>query len=179
MYTVKTAFRCGVVVGSVRPISNPFTNRRIIAQATKKSDGIDFSTVVVGLPALMASFLRAGAAHAINREYGFVEGQILSLTHPAIMFFLFGASIYAGYLGLQWRRTRELAEEIKTLKAQRPKVPVGADGEPIQAPETPIDTQIAALESVRQFLKPVTNKCSSLWKMDWFKMYCMCRSVRS
>jgi hypothetical protein len=58
-------------------------------------------------------------ALAIGREYGIVEGQIFSLMHPAFMFFLLGSSLYAGYLGFQWRRVRELGTEIKGLKAQR------------------------------------------------------------
>ncbi len=32
-------------------------------------------------------------------------------------FFLLGASAWAGYLGWQWRRTRELGEEIRSLRA--------------------------------------------------------------
>ena len=49
---------------------------------------------------------------AIGREYGIIEGQIMSLMHPAFMFFLLGSSLYAGYLGFQWRRARELVTEI-------------------------------------------------------------------
>lgn len=93
--------------------------------------------------------LDTGAAQAIGREYGIVEGQIFSLMHPAFMFFLFGSSLYAGYLGFQWRHTRELATEIKALKAQRPAAGVGPDGEPVPAPPSAVDTQITELEKVR------------------------------
>lgn len=43
--------------------------------------------------------------HALAQkgELGFVEGRIASLTHPIIMGFLFGASVYTGWLGFQWR----------------------------------------------------------------------------
>jgi len=74
--------------------------------------------------------LNTGAALAINREFGILEGQIFSLMHPAIMFFLFGASCYAAYLGIQWRRVRELAEEIKALKAERPPAAEGSEALP-------------------------------------------------
>ena len=37
---------------------------------------------------------------------GILEGRTGALVHPAIMAFLFGASLYAGYLGYQWRRVR-------------------------------------------------------------------------
>lgn len=55
----------------------------------------------VGL--LTPLLLDVQAAFAQNREYGIVEGQIASLYHPAIMLFLFGSSLYAAWLGFQWR----------------------------------------------------------------------------
>jgi hypothetical protein len=81
---------------------------------------------------------------AIGREYGIIEGQIMSLMHPAFMFFLLGSSLYAGYLGFQWRRARELVTEIKDLKAQLPKP---AEGE---APTT--TPEIKSLEEERKNL---------------------------
>lgn len=38
---------------------------------------------------------------------------------------LFAATLYAGYLGWQWRRTREAGEELRAMKASAPK---GEDG---------------------------------------------------
>jgi len=86
-------------------------------------------------------------ALAIGREYGFVEGQIMSLMHPAFMFFLLGSSLYAGYLGFQWRRVRELATEVKQLKAQ---LPQAAEGE--AAPPSPLSATIKSLEEERKGL---------------------------
>lgn len=80
---------------------------------------------------------------AAGGEFGLLEGRTAALVHPAMMFFLFGASAYAGYLGLQWRRTRDLAGEIKALKEQLPAP--DADG---KRPASPLDSQIAALEQV-------------------------------
>ncbi len=90
---------------------------------------------------------RAAPALAIGREYGIIEGQIMSLMHPAFMFGLLAASLYAGYLGFQWRRARELVTEIKDLKAQLPKP---AEGE--AAPPSPLDATIKSLEEERKGL---------------------------
>ncbi|KAI8114166.1 hypothetical protein M9434_002292 [Picochlorum sp. BPE23] len=118
------------------------------------SDASDSNGVV--MPAAVASTLlyplvMSDPALAIGREYGIVEGQIFSLMHPAFMFFLLGASLYAGYLGFQWRRVRELGTEIKGLKAQRdasaPKSEEGAE-----RPASPLDATIASLESERKDL---------------------------
>lgn len=73
-----------------------------------------------------------------------LTGQLVSLLHPAIMFFLFGATGWAGWLGWQWRRARELATEVKDLKAALP--PAGADG---VRPASPLDAQIKEKEEVR------------------------------
>lgn len=123
---------------------------RISASLNKEKSSVNAENAtalaVAGLIAPM--LLDNGAALAIGREYGILEGQIASLTHPALMFFLFGASCYAGYLGFQWRHTRELATQIKELKAQRKPSSVGPDGQTVEAPPSPLDGEIAALEKV-------------------------------
>ena len=112
-------------------------------------DSKDLLLPLAGL--LYPVMLNCEPAHAIGREYGIIEGQIFSLMHPAFMFFLLGASLYAGYLGFQWRRIRDLASEIKDLKAQRdasaPKSEEGAT--PVASP---LDAPISALEKERKDL---------------------------
>ena len=121
---------------------------RATAQPSNEANAT--STAALAVTGLLAPlFLDSSAAQAIGREYGILEGQILSLTHPALMFFLFGSSLYAGYLGFQWRHTRELADQIKALKAQRQAAGVGADGQPVAAPPSALDGDIAGLEKVR------------------------------
>ena len=96
---------------------------------------------------MIAPLLVTDPALAIGREYGVLEGRIASLMHPGFMFFLLGASVYTGYLGFQWRRTRELAAEIKDLKSQK-----GASGTQEEGAEpvaSPLDAQIKELETVR------------------------------
>lgn len=73
-----------------------------------------------------------------------LTGQLVSLLHPATMFFLFGASGYAGWLGWQWRRARELVGEVKELKASLP--PAGEDG---SRPPSAADALIKEKEEVR------------------------------
>lgn len=74
-----------------------------------------------------------------------MEGRTAALIHPAVMGGLFVSSMYAGWLGWQWRRTRTIGDDIKALKAQLPKP--AAEGEP--APASPLTAQISDLEKVR------------------------------
>lgn len=92
---------------------------------------------------ITAPLFNTPAALAVGGEFGLLEGRTAALIHPAMMFFLFGASAYAGYLGLQWRRTRELGEEIRSLKAQLPKP--DAEG---NRPSSSMDSKISELEQV-------------------------------
>lgn len=103
--------------------------------------------VALSIAGLLAPLAECSPAEAIGREYGIIEGQIFSLMHPAFMFFLLGSSLYAGYLGFQWRRTRELATEIKELKAQRD-ASVRPDAEGSEAATSPLDGTIKNLENV-------------------------------
>lgn len=101
-------------------------------------------------PALLAAalatpFLLTPSAQAVAGEFGILEGRTAALIHPALMFFLLGASVYTGYLGLQWRRTRDLATEIKQLKEQLPKP--DAEG---KRPASALDGQVTALEQERK-----------------------------
>ena len=67
------------------------------------------------IPAALAAPLvfNVDAAMAKDGAFGLLEGTSAALVHPAVMFALLGASLYAAYLGFQWRRTREvgLAED--------------------------------------------------------------------
>ena len=77
----------------------------------------------------------------------------MSLLHPAMMFFLFGATGYTGWLGLRWRRTREIPDLVKALKAQLPKAAPAVDGAAATPrPPSPLDGQISELEAERKAL---------------------------
>lgn len=145
---------------STLPARIPFVASRLPVRApvVVKASSVEDETVksnpsqaLLAITSVVAPLLLDNnAALAINREYGIIEGQIFSLIHPAIMFFLFGSSVYAGYLGFQWRHTRELADEIKALKAQRAPAAVGPDGQALERPPSPVDSQISELEKVKR-----------------------------
>jgi hypothetical protein len=112
----------------------------------------NFALTGLGLAAPFIADIEAALAK--DGEYGILEGKSVALLHPIIMLGLFGASVYAAYLGWQWRRTRTIGEEIRALKAQKPKVAVAAGGDSAPAaPEpSPLDAQIAGLEKERKEL---------------------------
>jgi hypothetical protein len=98
--------------------------------------------------AMMApALLSADPAMAINREYGILEGTILSMAHPVVMGALFGTTVYAGYLGFKWRETRTIPETIKELKLQLP----AANAEGIRPPSE-VENKINELEAARKDL---------------------------
>lgn len=97
--------------------------------------------IASGIP--LSTLFAAESAMAINRELGILEGTSLALVHPFVMLILFGSTLYAGWLGWQWKRLREIGIEIKDLKEQLPK----ADAEG-NVPPSPLSSQIASLEEV-------------------------------
>ena len=68
---------------------------------------------ILSLTFLTPFLLDVQSGLAKDGEFGLLEGRTAALVHPAIMLFLFSATAYAGYLGWQWRRTRETGDEIK------------------------------------------------------------------
>lgn len=90
-------------------------------------------------------------------EFGILEGRTLALIHPIVMGGLFFYTLWAGYLGWQWRRVRTIQDEINQLKAQvkpNPKpVSVTPDGSPSQVqepppPASPVELKIQQLTEV-------------------------------
>jgi len=164
-------------LGAMRPITTPASIARpvapriIVVKASAKPESTTqdlVSKAMVGFPAFLAPLiLDSSAALAKNREYGIIEGQIFSLMHPAIMLFLFGSSLYSAYLGFQWRHTRELATQIKDLKSQRAPATVGADGQTVAAPPSPLDSQISELEKVRMLIPHVDCIYIDLFRVVW------------
>ncbi|PRW20444.1 plant F21F14-40 [Chlorella sorokiniana] len=103
------------------------------------------ATALLAAAGLLAPMvLDTEAAQAVPE---LLKGRTFSLIHPAIMGFLFGGSLWAGYLGFQWRRARELVGVIKEKKAALP--PADAEG---NRPKTALDGEIAALEAERKEL---------------------------
>lgn len=101
-------------------------------------------------------------ALAAGGEFGILEGRTLALVHPVVMAGLFAYTLWAGYLGWQWRRVRTIQDEINELKKQVKPPPVmatvaaGADmaKEAPPAPPSPVEQQIQQLtEERKQLLK--------------------------
>jgi hypothetical protein len=72
-------------------------------------------------------------------DYGILAGRTASLLHPVTNFALFGTSLYSLYLGLQWRRQRELGAEIKQLGEELPVLSSGS------RPSHPLASQTSSL----------------------------------
>jgi hypothetical protein len=108
--------------------------------------------VAAAAPLLLAA-LPPPDALAVGGELGILEGTSFALLHPAIMGGLFAYTLWAGYLGWQWRRVRTLQDEINELKKQlKPAaaaVAVGAgDSAAPPAPKSPTEIKIDELTEV-------------------------------
>lgn len=89
-------------------------------------------------------------ALAVGGEFGILEGRTISLVHPIVMAGLLLYTLYAGYLGWQWRRVRTIQAEINQLKKQVQPVPVTPDGAPpLEPPKpSPVELKIQQLTEV-------------------------------
>jgi hypothetical protein len=107
-------------------------------------DGNMLSAIV---PAMLAILLFTPEdAMAQAGAYGILEGKAASLLHPATMMLLFGTSLYSGVLGLQYKRIRTLAAEIKELSQGLPTISTGKVSSPITEEIARIRRDIAKLE---------------------------------
>ncbi|XP_057495983.1 uncharacterized protein LOC130780966 [Actinidia eriantha] len=98
-------------------------------------------------------FLNPQDALAVGGEFGILEGRSFALIHPIVMGGLFVYTLWAGYLGWQWRRVRTVQDEINVLKKQVKAVPVTPDGTPVEPPPpSPVEAQIKQLTEERKEL---------------------------
>ena len=86
----------------------------------------EHKATVSALALVAASVAMPEMAHASGGEFGLFEGRTAALLHPAGMGALYATTLYAGYLGLQWRRVRTVGDEIAELKATLPADEVAA-----------------------------------------------------
>lgn len=87
-------------------------------------------------------------ALAAGGEFGILEGRTIALIHPIVMGGLFVYTLWAGYLGWQWRRVRTIQNEISELKKQEKLTPVTPEGSPVEAPPSHIQLKIQQLTEV-------------------------------
>ncbi|XP_077248473.1 plant/protein [Tasmannia lanceolata] len=101
-------------------------------------------------------FLDPQDALAVGGEFGLLEGRTLALVHPLVMASLFFYTLWAGYLGWQWRRVRTIQDEINELKKQvKPPPAVGSEGTTATAVAvqvSPVETKIQQLTEERKLL---------------------------
>ncbi|KAF5733282.1 hypothetical protein HS088_TW17G00824 [Tripterygium wilfordii] len=97
-------------------------------------------------------FLDTRDALAVNGEFGILEGRSFALIHPLVMGSFFFYTLWAGYLGWQWRRVRTVQNEINELKKQVKPKPVTPDGKPVEAAPSPIEIKIQQFTEERKEL---------------------------
>ncbi|CAH9075503.1 unnamed protein product [Cuscuta epithymum] len=91
-------------------------------------------------------------AIAVGGEFGILEGRSFAMIHPIVMSGLFVYTLYAGFLGWQWRRVRTLQDEISELKKQA-RVPVIDDTTPTDLSQaSPVEVKIQQLTEERKAL---------------------------
>jgi len=89
-------------------------------------------------------------ALAAGGEFGIFEGRTFALIHPIVLGGLFFYTLYAGYLGWQWRRVRTIQNDINELKKQLKPAPVTPDGKALEtSPPSPVELEIQKLTEVR------------------------------
>ncbi|KAG6730389.1 hypothetical protein I3843_01G075300 [Carya illinoinensis] len=91
-------------------------------------------------------------ALAVGGEFGILEGRSFALIHPIVMGGLFFYTLWAGYLGWQWRRVRTIQTEINELKKQVKPTPVTPEGTAVEAAPSPVDLKIQQLTEERKEL---------------------------
>lgn len=87
-------------------------------------------------------------ALAAGGEFGIFEGRTFALIHPIVLAGLFFYTLYAGYLGWQWRRVRTIQNEINELKKQIKPAPVTPDGKPVETSPSPVELKVQQLTEV-------------------------------
>ncbi|KAH7578090.1 hypothetical protein ACOSQ2_000790 [Xanthoceras sorbifolium] len=124
------------------------SNKRLVNQTIDnlKSAALPLSTVTLPF------FLDTKDALAVGGEFGILEGRSFALIHPIVMGGLFVYTLWAGYLGWQWRRVRTIQNEISELRKQVKPTPVTPEGKPVETAPSPVEFQIQQLTEERKEL---------------------------
>lgn len=119
------------------------------AMSTSKvmpDNAAQFLTALI-LP-VFAMFLSAEPAFADASQYGVLAGRTASMMHPITNFALFATSLYSAYLGFQWRRLRDLSEEIKNLNTELPRLNTASAKFPLADTASSITQELNGLVGV-------------------------------
>lgn len=144
-----SAFAAGSVkVSASKATAAPrglFAARVVSASAAKEDKTVDAGRLAL-LATVVSNPILFGAQEALAKggEFGILEGRTAALIHPFFLGGMWFASVYAGYLGFQWRRVRTTQEEITALKATLPvkeAVTANGDVEPVALSPAQAETQ--------------------------------------
>ncbi|CAL5195062.1 unnamed protein product [Lathyrus oleraceus] len=125
------------------------TPQKFLDQNINTLKNTSLSLTAITLPFL----LEQNDALAVGGEFGIFEGRTFALIHPAVLGGLFFYTLYAGYLGWQWRRVRTTQNEINELKKQVKPAPVTPDGKALEtSPPSPVELKIQQLTEERKEL---------------------------
>ncbi|XP_009334387.2 uncharacterized protein LOC103927213 [Pyrus x bretschneideri] len=128
--------------------SNAKDSTKLLTTTTDRLKSTSLPLTALTLPFL----LDTKNALAAGGEFGILEGRTFALIHPIVMGGLFVYTLWAGYLGWQWRRVRTIQEEINELKKQVKATPVTPEGTPAEAPPSPLALKIQQLTEERKEL---------------------------
>ena len=117
----------------------------------KKRQHEDIEGRAAVLTTLAASPFAAFAQEALAKdgEFGVLEGRSAALVHPIFLGIMYVTTVYAGYVGWQWRKVRTVGEEIQELKKSGAD-PETANGEAVTP--NPNQTKIDELTKERKEL---------------------------
>ncbi|CAN1175527.1 hypothetical protein LINPERHAP2_LOCUS31988 [Linum perenne] len=125
--------------------------KKLIADGVTQLSSASLPLAAAALP----FFLETQDAMAAGGELGILEGRSLALVHPIVMGGFFFYTLYAGYLGWQWRRVRTIQNEITELKKQLKPAAVAPDGTPMESSDagsSPVEAKIRQLTEERKEL---------------------------
>ena len=108
-------------------------------------------------------------ALVVDGQFGVLEGRTFALIHPIVMASLFLYTLWAGYLGWQWRRVRTIQNEINELKKQLKPTPVTPEGAPLEVPPSQIELKIQQLTEVTLNLNSISYLCCHCYLSNLIK----------
>ncbi|KAL2490266.1 hypothetical protein Adt_25894 [Abeliophyllum distichum] len=132
------------------PSNDSYNPQNLISETLQHLKSASLPLTALALPL----FLDTEDALAVDGQFGILEGRSFALIHPIVMSGLFLYTLYAGYLGWQWRRVRTVQDEINELKKQVKPVAVTPDGTPPAEPPkpSPVEVKIRQLTEERKEL---------------------------
>ncbi|XP_058189910.1 uncharacterized protein LOC131307428 [Rhododendron vialii] len=123
--------------------------QKLLTETIQQLKSASLPLTAVALP----FFLDPQDALAVGGEFGILEGRTFALVHPLVMAGLFVYTLWAGYLGWQWRRVRTIQDEINELKKQVKPVAVTPEGTPVAPPApSPVEAKIKQFTEERKEL---------------------------